>query len=49
MRVIRTDEEWMIASTVCRVLKLGAVKKERIVISACAKCTMPRQHSCKLQ
>jgi acetate kinase len=26
VRVIRTDEEWMIASTVCRVLKLGAVK-----------------------
>ena len=27
VRVIRTDEEWMIASTVCRMLKLGAVKK----------------------
>jgi acetate kinase len=27
VRVIRTDEEWMIASTVCRVLKFGAVKK----------------------
>ena len=27
VRVIRTDEEWMIASTVCRVLQLGAVKK----------------------
>ncbi len=27
VRVIRTDEEWMIASTVCRVLKLGAVNK----------------------
>jgi acetate kinase len=26
VRVIRTDEEWMIASTVCRVLRLGAVK-----------------------
>ena len=26
VRVIRTDEEWMIASTVCRVLQLGAVK-----------------------
>ena len=25
VRVIRTDEEWMIASTVCRVLKLGTV------------------------
>jgi acetate kinase len=27
VRVIHTDEEWMIASTVCRVLKLGAVSK----------------------
>jgi acetate kinase len=27
VRVIRTDEEWMIASTVCRLLKLGAVDK----------------------
>jgi acetate kinase len=27
VRVIRTDEEWMIASTVCSVLKLGAVNK----------------------
>jgi len=27
VRVIRTDEEWMIASTVCRVLRLGTVKK----------------------
>jgi acetate kinase len=26
VRVIRTDEEWIIASTVCRVLRLGAVK-----------------------
>jgi len=25
VRVIRTDEEWMIASTVCRVLRLGVV------------------------
>jgi acetate kinase len=27
VRVIHTDEEWMIASTVCRVLEFGAVKK----------------------
>jgi acetate kinase len=27
VRVIRTDEEWMIANTVCRVLKLGAANK----------------------
>jgi acetate kinase len=27
VRVMRTDEEWMIASTVCRVLRLGAMKK----------------------
>ena len=30
VRVIRTDEEWMIASTVCRVLELGAVKKSAL-------------------
>jgi acetate kinase len=30
VRVIRTDEEWMIASTVCRVLKLGAVNKSEL-------------------
>ena len=27
VRVIRTDEEWMIAKTVCLLLKLGAVKR----------------------
>ena len=30
VRVIRTDEEWMIASTVCRVLRLGSVKKSAL-------------------
>jgi len=27
VRVIRTDEEWMIAKTVCRVLALAATRK----------------------
>jgi acetate kinase len=30
VRVIRTDEEWEIASTVCRVLSLGAVTKSAL-------------------
>jgi acetate kinase len=29
VRVIRTDEEWMIASTVCRVLSLGIASEKR--------------------
>ncbi|MCX6924792.1 MAG: acetate/propionate family kinase, partial [Verrucomicrobia bacterium] len=30
VRVIHTDEEWMIASMVCRVLKLGAENKSAL-------------------
>jgi len=30
VRVIHTDEEWMIASTVCRMLRLTAVKKSTL-------------------
>ncbi len=32
VRIIHTDEEWMIAKTVCRVLRLG-ISSEKVLVS----------------
>ena len=29
VRIIHTDQEWMIAKTVCRVLRLGTISSEK--------------------